>query len=65
VCSHAAFPLSDGCVRRGAHPAIECLLHGSRFDLRTGQPDRPPATEPITVLPVSVVEDDVYVEIES
>jgi 3-phenylpropionate/trans-cinnamate dioxygenase ferredoxin subunit len=65
VCSHAAFPLSDGSVRRGPRPAIECLLHGSRFDLRTGHPDRPPASEPITVLPVSVIEGDVYVEIES
>ena len=44
---------------------VECWLHGSRFDLRTGKPDRPPATEPITILPVSVIEGDVYVEIAS
>ena len=48
VCSHADFPLSegevDGCT-------IECALHGSRFDLRTGKPTGPPATPPVTVFP--------------
>ena len=32
-CSHAAIPLSEGEVEDGE---IECWLHGSRFDLRTG-----------------------------
>ena len=34
-CSHAAIPLSEGDVGDGE---IECYLHGSRFDLRTGEP---------------------------
>ena len=42
-CSHAAIPLSEGDVE-GCE--IECWLHGSRFDLRTGKPSGPPATEP-------------------
>ena len=35
VCSHAEVPLSEGEVEEGT---IECWLHGSRFDLRTGRP---------------------------
>jgi len=60
-CSHAAVPLSegevDGCT-------IECWLHGSRFDLRTGQPTGLPATVPVPVYPVKIEGDDVLVQIE-
>jgi len=45
-CSHAAIPLSEGDVGDGE---IECYLHGSRFDLRTGQPLGLPATEPVAI----------------
>ncbi len=41
--------------------AIECWLHGSRFDLRTGKPTGLPATEPVPVYPVTVQGDDVLV----
>ena len=34
ICSHGHVPLSDGDVEDGA---IECYLHGSRFDLRSGR----------------------------
>ena len=44
-------PLSEGDVE-GCE--IECWLHGSRFDLRTGKPTGPPATEPVAVYPVQV-----------
>ena len=57
-CSHAAVPLSegeiDGCT-------LECWLHGSRFDLRTGEPTGLPATEPVPVYPVEIRDGDVYV----
>ncbi len=33
-CTHAASPLSEGRVRRGA---IMCPLHGARFDVATGR----------------------------
>ena len=42
-CSHAAVALSEGDVD---DCTIECWMHGSRFDLRTGKPTGPPATEP-------------------
>jgi 3-phenylpropionate/trans-cinnamate dioxygenase ferredoxin subunit len=61
-CSHAAIPLSEGDVE-GCE--IECWLHGSRFDLRTGKPSGPPATEPVAVYPVKIDGDDVLVDVES
>ena len=42
-CSHASIPLSEGDID-DCH--VECWLHGSRFDLRTGKPTGLPATEP-------------------
>jgi 3-phenylpropionate/trans-cinnamate dioxygenase ferredoxin subunit len=58
VCSHAEVPLSEGEVDGYT---IECWLHGSCFDLRTGQPTNLPATEPVPVYPVKIEGDDVLV----
>ena len=60
-CSHAAIPLSEGDVGDGE---IECYLHGSRFDLKTGKPLGLPATEPVTVYPVKIENDQVLVDVE-
>ena len=60
VCSHADFPLTDGEVDGCT---IECALHGSRFDLRTGEPTGLPATIPIAVYPVKIDGDDVFVSV--
>ena len=51
VCSHAEVSLSEGEV---SGCAIECWLHGSRFDLRTGEPSGPPAFEPIRTYEVDI-----------
>ncbi len=61
-CSHAAIPLSEGDVD-GCE--IECWLHGSRFDLRTGKPSGPPATEAVATYPVTIVGDDVLIDVTS
>ena len=61
VCSHAYIPLSEGEVE---DCTIECSLHGSRFDLRTGKPTGPPATRPVPVYPTSVTDGDVYAELD-
>jgi 3-phenylpropionate/trans-cinnamate dioxygenase ferredoxin component len=60
-CSHAAVPLSEGEVDGYT---IECWLHNSRFDLRTGKPSGLPATQPVPVYPVKIEGDDVLVAIE-
>jgi 3-phenylpropionate/trans-cinnamate dioxygenase ferredoxin subunit len=61
-CSHAAIPLSEGELEG---TEIECWLHGSRFDLRTGKPTGLPATEPVAIYPVKVEGDDVLVDVAS
>ena len=58
VCSHAEVPLSEGEIY---DHTVECWLHGSCFDLRTGQPTGLPATESVPVYPVKIEGDDVYV----
>ncbi|MEO3743244.1 non-heme iron oxygenase ferredoxin subunit [Plantactinospora sp. B5E13] len=59
-CSHAAVALSegevDGCT-------LECWLHGSRFDLRTGEPSGLPATQPVPVYPVEIRDGDIYLSL--
>ncbi|MFD1148910.1 non-heme iron oxygenase ferredoxin subunit [Saccharothrix hoggarensis] len=60
VCSHAEVALSEGEVTRNG---VECWLHGSCFDLRTGRPSSPPATEPVDVFAVELRGDDVHVDV--
>jgi 3-phenylpropionate/trans-cinnamate dioxygenase ferredoxin subunit len=60
LCSHAEVALSEGEV---ADCTVECWLHGSKFDLRTGKPTGFPATEPVATFPVEVRDGDVYVDI--
>ncbi len=59
-CSHASIALSegevDGCT-------LECWLHGSRFDLRTGAPTGLPAVEPVPTYPVEIRDGDVYIDL--
>jgi 3-phenylpropionate/trans-cinnamate dioxygenase ferredoxin subunit len=57
VCSHAEVALSDGDIDGST---VECWLHGSRFDLRTGKPLGPPATRSVPVYAIKVEGDDVY-----
>lgn len=60
-CTHAEVALSDGDVEDGT---VECWLHGSRFDLRTGAPTGLPATQPVPVFPVRIDRGDVYVAVK-
>ena len=65
-CSHAAVALSEGDVD---DCTLECWMHGSRFDLRTGKPTGLPATEPVATFPTEIRDVDgsatVYVDIQS
>jgi 3-phenylpropionate/trans-cinnamate dioxygenase ferredoxin subunit len=66
-CSHAAVALSEGEVTasNSGAAAVECWLHGSCFELRTGKPTHFPATEPVATFPVEVRDGDVYVDVET
>ncbi|ACU38973.1 MULTISPECIES: non-heme iron oxygenase ferredoxin subunit [Actinosynnema] len=59
-CSHAAISLSEGEVTR---KGIECWLHGSCFDLATGKPSSPPASDPVDVFAVELRGGDVHVDV--
>lgn len=61
ICSHADVSLAEGDVEDGG---VECWLHGSRFDLRTGAPTGLPATKPVATYPVTVEGDDVFIKLE-
>ena len=43
-CSHEEYPLSEGELVNGQ---VECLLHGARFDLRSGAAKALPAVRPV------------------
>ena len=60
TCTHAEVSLSEGEVEGCA---IECWLHGSAFDLRTGQPLSLPAIRPVPVFPVTIDGGDVLVDV--
>jgi len=62
VCSHGQVSLSDGEVDGRT---IECWLHGSTFDLRTGVPLGLPATVPVPVYPVTLDGDRVLVDVDA
>jgi len=55
ICSHAEIPLSEGTVEPAGK--ISCWLHGSRFDLRTGEPEELPAWEPIDVYSTALIDE--------
>ncbi|HEX5540489.1 MAG TPA: non-heme iron oxygenase ferredoxin subunit [Micromonospora sp.] len=59
-CSHQAVPLSEGEVEGCT---LECWLHGSRFDLRTGKPTGLPAIEPVPVYPIEIRDGDIYISL--
>ena len=61
TCSHADISLSLGMVWCDTKQ-IECIKHGSAFNLVTGQPDTFPATQPVVVYSAKVVNDEVIVE---
>lgn len=63
-CSHAAVALSEGDID-AAGCEIECWLHGSRFDLRTGKPTGMPAYEPVPIYPCTVDGGTVLVDVDT
>ena len=59
TCTHQDASLADGWVE-GCE--VECPLHASKFDLRTGAVDAPPAKLPVRAHEVSVVDGIIMVE---
>lgn len=60
ICSHAYSELAKGFFRGDL---VTCALHLSQFDVRTGEPISPPATESLAKYPIAVEGDTVYVDL--
>ncbi len=59
MCSHEDFSLYLGCIQDGK---IKCSLHGSYFDLESGEPCEEPACEAIGTYPVVIREGKVWTQ---
>jgi 3-phenylpropionate/trans-cinnamate dioxygenase ferredoxin component len=57
-CTHLDCLLSSGKL---VDDGLGCSCHGSVFDLETGEPVYPPATEPIQMYPVREENGEVFV----
>jgi 3-phenylpropionate/trans-cinnamate dioxygenase ferredoxin component len=61
-CTHRGGFLGEGEINTDWNEwAIECPLHGSVFDVRTGEVLNPPALTPVRTYPVEVEEGAVKV----
>jgi 3-phenylpropionate/trans-cinnamate dioxygenase ferredoxin subunit len=58
TCTHQDASLADGYLEDDC--TVECPLHASCFDLRTGKPSGPPAREPVRTHPVVVEDGTIY-----
>ena len=59
ICTHEDNLLSDGGFVEGE--AVECIYHGARFSVKTGEVVRLPAVDPIRTYPVEVRDGQVFV----
>jgi nitrite reductase/ring-hydroxylating ferredoxin subunit len=61
ICSHRRCNLAMGGEIEGT--AITCECHGSLFDMATGAPLNPPATQPIAVFTVRETAGEIQIEV--
>jgi 3-phenylpropionate/trans-cinnamate dioxygenase ferredoxin component len=62
-CTHQDVALSEGELDPDDR-TLECWKHGSTFSLVTGEPTALPATKPTPVYEVSIIDGDVYLEVQ-
>ena len=60
MCSHEDYSLYLGCIQG---QRIKCSLHGSYFDLASGEPLDEPACEPIATYPVKVENGEIFARV--
>ena len=64
-CTHRGGSVGDGWINTDWHQwAIECPLHGSVFDVRTGEVLNPPAVASVRTHPVEVTAGVVKISLE-
>ncbi len=63
TCSHQQWSLADDGMVWGN--GVECSLHGSTFDLDSGEPASLPANQPIPTFAVQIDGDEVNVDVSA
>jgi nitrite reductase/ring-hydroxylating ferredoxin subunit len=58
MCTHEDSSLSLGCLK---NELVSCTLHGSRFNVRTGEPMEEPATVALQCYKVRVQNDRIEI----
>jgi nitrite reductase/ring-hydroxylating ferredoxin subunit len=58
ICTHMGGPLNEGTLEGFE---VECPWHGSKFDVRSGQPTKPPARQPVSSYEVKVQDNNILV----
>ena len=62
TCTHEDASLSSGALRG---EWVKCPLHGSRFNVRTGEVVEEPANEKLATYPVRIEGDEVWIGMPS
>jgi 3-phenylpropionate/trans-cinnamate dioxygenase ferredoxin subunit len=60
-CSHEDSRLSLGCLKGDR---IDCTLHGSRFNVKTGCPIEEPATEAVKTYPIVDINKTLHIQVD-
>lgn len=55
VCTHVGGPLDEGTLEGYE---VECPWHGSKFDVRTGEPTKPPARQAVSKYEVKIQDNN-------
>ena len=58
VCTHVGGPLDEGTLEGYE---VECPWHGSKFDVRTGEPTKPPAVRGVPKYEVKMEGNNILV----
>ena len=58
ICTHVGGPLDEGTLEGFE---VECPWHGSKFDVRTGEPTKPPAVQKVPKYEVKIDGNNVLV----
>ena len=58
ICTHMGGPLNEGTLEGFE---VQCPWHGSKFDVRTGEPTKPPARQPVSSYEVKIQDNDILV----
>lgn len=62
LCTHGEVSLSEGEV---SGYFVECWAHGSRFDVRNGEPEDLPAVTAVKTYPVRIDDERVLVDVDN